>query len=98
MAYLMRSLALIGIIAFNSPVHGEKNADRADAATREIAQAIGRLEPEALVTGVAAAREAAQILSGLDPQTRSRVLALAAGSARAATAPEPRRNAEPPSR
>lgn len=82
MAYILRSLAVIGVIALNSPVHGGKSADHdrgprapeqaAHAALAEIRGANGALS---------AAREAAQILAGLDPETRERLLTLAATAA-----------------
>lgn len=81
MAYLMRSLAVIGVIAFNSPVHsGKSETDGAREALRSVASVAGQIDAKTAMNGVAAAREAAQILAELDPETRSRVLSLAAGA------------------
>lgn len=82
MAYLMRSLAVIGVIAFNSPVHsGKSETEGAREALRSVASVASQIDAKSAMNGVAAAREAAQILAGLDPETRSRVLSLAAGAA-----------------
>jgi hypothetical protein len=81
MAYLFRSLAVIGIIAFNSPVHsGKSETDGAREALRSVAAVASQVDVKTAMNGVAAAREAAQILAGLDPETRSRVLSLAASA------------------
>lgn len=82
MAYLFRSLAVIGVIAFNSPVHsGKSETDSAREALRSVAAVASQIDAKTAMHGVTAAREAAQILAGLDPETRSRVLSLAAGAA-----------------
>ncbi|TCR61175.1 hypothetical protein [Bosea sp. BK604] len=82
MAYLMRSMAVIGIIAFNSPVHsGKSESEGAREAVRSIAAAASQIDARTALNGMAAAREAAQVLAGLDPETRARVLSLAAGAA-----------------
>lgn len=98
MAYLMRSLALIGAIAFNSPVHGDKTGDKADATLQAAVHAIGQIDTKKALSGVAAAREAAEILAGLDPETRSRVLALTLGAGAARPEAGLLRTAAPPSR
>ncbi|RDJ23548.1 hypothetical protein DWF00_18825 [Bosea caraganae] len=91
MAYLMRSLAVIGVIAFNSPVHsGKSETDGAREALRSVAAVASQIDAKTAMNGVAAAREAAQILAGLDPETRSRMLALAtATAAKAESRPRP---------
>lgn len=82
MAYLMRSMAVIGIIAFNSPVHsGKSESEGAREAVRSIAAVASQIDARTALNGMAAAREAAQVLAGLDTETRSRVLSLAAGAA-----------------
>jgi hypothetical protein len=82
MAYLLRSLAVIGVIALNSPVHdGKPGADDARQPVRAAAPAAAPLDVRSAVNGMTAAREAAQILAGLDPETRSRMLALTAAAA-----------------
>ena len=79
MAYILRSLAVIGVIALNSPVHGERSdADETVATVRNIARAATQIDAHSAMSGIAAAREAAQILAGLDPETRQRVMALTA--------------------
>jgi hypothetical protein len=81
MAYLLRSLAVIGAIALNSPVHGTKSEDGGAGETlRTVAKVASQLDVKTAASGLTAAREAAQIMAGLDPQTRSRVLALALGT------------------
>lgn len=89
MAYILRSLAVIGVIALNSPVHGGRTeAPPATAAARSAVRAVTQLHPHEAMSSVTAAREAAQIIAGLDPETRQRLLAMAAGAARgAATGP-----------
>jgi hypothetical protein len=78
MAYILRSIAVIGVIALNSPVHGEKPADGGTlAAAHRLAKSAARIDAHGAVQGLTAAREAAQILAGLDPETRQRVLAMA---------------------
>ncbi|AOO81030.1 hypothetical protein [Bosea vaviloviae] len=78
MAYILRSLAVIGVIALNSPVHdGKSMASSAVDAARGVAKSAGRIDSHGAVQSLTAAREAAQILAGLDPDTRQRVLSLA---------------------
>jgi Mg/Co/Ni transporter MgtE len=74
MAYFLRKVAIIGLIAVNSPVHSGKPADA--SLPQNVRHAV-----EAAQTGVrhaagsmTAAREAAEILSGLDPALRERIL------------------------
>lgn len=82
MAYILRSLAVIGVIALNSPVHGEKSAEGGAAATvRNVARAATQIDAHGAMSSITAAREAAQILAGLDPETRQRMMALAAAAA-----------------
>ena len=82
MAYILRSLAVIGVIALNSPMHGERSNDAGSAATvGNVARAAAQLDAHGAVSSITAAREAAQIIAGLDPETRQRVLALAAAAA-----------------
>ena len=82
MAYILRSLAVIGVIALNSPVHGEKSeAGGAVATMRSAARAAAQIDAHSAMSSITAAREAAQILAGLDPETRQRVLALTAAAA-----------------
>ena len=82
MAYILRSLAVIGVIALNSPVHGEKS-DASDtvATVRHVARAAVQIDAHSAMSSLTAAREAAQILAGLDPETRQRVMALTAVAA-----------------
>ena len=86
MAYILRSLAVVGVIALNSPVHGSKSgedhaAQNAAQTARNIVKAAAQVDGRSAINGLTAAREAAQILAGLEPQTRERVLALAAAAA-----------------
>lgn len=98
MAYLFRSLAVIGVIAFHSPVHsGKSETDSPREALRSAAAVASQIDAKTAMNGVAAAREAAQILAGLDPETRSRVISLAVGAAAKAES-QPRPVAASPSR
>lgn len=83
MAYILRSLAVVGVIALNSPVHdGKSEADKAVSGAQAGATlAVATLDAGGAANGLTAAREAAQILAGLDPETRKRMLALAAAAA-----------------
>ncbi|MGH6805289.1 MAG: hypothetical protein ACREEJ_00305 [Ensifer adhaerens] len=82
MAYLLRSLAVIGVIALNSPVHGGKPEDGGTAETlRNAAKVASQIDVRTVAHGAMAAREAAEILAGLDPETRSRFLALTLNAA-----------------
>ncbi|OYW97983.1 MAG: hypothetical protein B7Z14_16160 [Bosea sp. 32-68-6] len=82
MAYILRSLAVIGVIALNSPVHGERSQEH-DAATtaRKVAASLPRVDAPAAMSSLTAAREAAQIFAGLDPETRQRLIEMAAAAA-----------------
>ena len=92
MAYFLRSMAVIGVIALNSPVHrtaepaGEPTAHRPTAA-----RSTGPIDLKGLTSSAMAAREAAQVLAGLDPQTRNRLIEMMAASATGSLA----RTAEP---
>lgn len=78
MAYILRSIAVIGVIALNSPVHGEKTDPSGPiAAAHTLARSAARIDAHGAVQGLTAAREAAQILAGLDPETRQRLVAMA---------------------
>ena len=64
MAYLLRSLAVIGVIALNSPVHGGKAEDGGAADTlRNVAKAASQVDVRTVANGAMAAREAAEILA-----------------------------------
>lgn len=80
MAYILRSLAVIGVIALNSPVR-EPNAAPPAVPVGEISTALdilAKLDPKAATAGAPSLREAAEILAGLEPETRARFMALAA--------------------
>ena len=87
MAYILRSLAVIGVIALNSPVHGEKPDESGTIATvRNVAKAAAQIDahgslPGMTTSSITAAREAAQIFAGLDPETRQRLIAMTAAAA-----------------
>jgi len=78
MAHLLRKIAIIGLIAVNSPVHSGKPAD-ADLpqAARRITETV-RTEARNVAGSLTAAREAAEILAGMDPVLRERILHAAA--------------------
>lgn len=76
MAYILRSLAIIGVIALNSPVLSEKSSEDSAGAKRVVQQA-PRIDLQSASRNLAAARETAQVLAGLDPDTRRRLLELA---------------------
>ncbi|MDX3809245.1 hypothetical protein ACXIUS_12840 [Bosea thiooxidans] len=81
MAYFLRKVAIIGLIAMNSPVHGGKPAEvELPQTVRQVVSAV-QAEPRAAAGSLTAAREAAQILAGLDPETRGRVLNAVASAA-----------------
>ncbi|MBN9444926.1 hypothetical protein [Bosea sp. (in: a-proteobacteria)] len=81
MAYFLRKVAIIGLIAMNSPVHGGKSAEVGPPqAAGQVANAV-QAETRAAAGSLAAAREAAQILAGLDPETRGRILSAVASAA-----------------
>lgn len=77
MAYILRSIAVIGVIALNSPVHNDKPPAGAVSAMRGLALAAARIDPQEAAQSLTSARDAAEILAGLDPQTRDRLLQLA---------------------
>ncbi|WP_332684328.1 hypothetical protein [Bosea sp. (in: a-proteobacteria)] len=82
MAYLLRSLALIGVIALNSPVHGTRSEpDAAPFDAKAAITVLAKFDPKAALEGATSLREAAEVLAGLEPETRARVLALAAAAA-----------------
>ncbi len=91
MAHLLRSMAVIGVIALHSPVHGERAAGT-DAAetTRHAPRASAQFDIKHAAQSLTAAREAAEIIAGLDPETRQRLTALVI-SAATAEAARPRR-------
>lgn len=87
MAYFLRKVAIIGLIAINSPVHGGKPAEvELPQAVRQVVSAI-QAEPRVAAGSLTAAREAAQILAGLDPETRGRIINAAASAATGRSAP-----------
>ena len=91
MAYLLRSLAIVGVIALNSPVHGTKSEPDTLLVDAKAAIAIlAKIDPKAALQGAASVREAAEVLAGLEPETRARVLALAASAATRASEAQPR--------
>lgn len=82
MAYLLRSLAIVGVIALNSPVHGTKSEpDTLMVDAKAAIAVLAKIDPKAALQGAASLREAAEVLAGLEPETRARVLALAANAA-----------------
>lgn len=83
MAYILRSLAVIGVIALNSPVHGGRSDTGQTVATaRSAVRTVTHTPHHEVGSSLTAAREAAQIIAGLDPETRQRLLEMAAGAAR----------------
>lgn len=86
MAYLLRSMAVIGVIAWNSPVFSERSLVPADQAAAKTAPARPPapartaaprgLDIATLAAGGTATREALEILSNLDPETRTRLIEL----------------------
>lgn len=82
MAYILRSLAVIGVIALHSPVHGERSQEHDTAATaRKVTASLPRVDAPAAMSSLTAAREAAQIFAGLDLETRQRLIEMAAAAA-----------------
>ncbi len=91
MAYLLRSMAIVGVIALNSPVYGTKSEPDALIVDAKAAIAIlAKIDPKAALQGAASIREAAEVLAGLEPETRARVLALAASAANRSSETSPR--------
>ncbi|MCO5092421.1 hypothetical protein [Bosea sp. (in: a-proteobacteria)] len=74
MGHLLRKIAIIGLIAVNSPVHSGKPDD---AASPRAAEAV-RSQARGVAASLTAAREAAEILAGMDPAMRERILSAAA--------------------
>jgi hypothetical protein len=74
MAHLLRKIAIIGLIAVNSPVHGGKPDD---AGLQQAAESV-RSATHGVAGSLTAAREAAEILAGMDPALRERILSAAA--------------------
>ncbi len=81
MAYILRSLAVIGVIALNSPVLERAEDHGTTATVRAVARAASQIDAHGAVSSLTAARETAQIIAGLDPETRQRMMALAASAA-----------------
>lgn len=78
MAHLLRKIAIIGMIAVNSPVHSGKPADADLPRTvRQVTETV-RAETRNVAGSLTAAREAAEILAGMDPVLRERILHAAA--------------------
>jgi acyl-CoA reductase-like NAD-dependent aldehyde dehydrogenase len=74
MAHLLRKIAIIGLIAVNSPVHGGKPDE---ASLQQVAESV-RSGTRGVAGSLTAAREAAEILAGMDPALRERILSAAA--------------------
>ena len=75
---LLRKIAIIGLIAVNSPVHSGKPTDTdLPQAVRQAAET-ARTETRNVAGSLTAAREAAEILAGMDPVLRERILHAAA--------------------
>lgn len=88
MAHLLRKIAIIGLIAVNSPVHSGKPADAAlPQAVRQAAETV-RAEGRSVASSLTAAREAAEILAGMDPVLRERILHAAATAVVGKQAPQ----------
>lgn len=88
MAYIFRSIVVIGIIALNSPVHsGKTDGSKTDNLPGETARShvlsAAREAVGTAIHGATAAREAAQIMAGLDPETRDKLLGLASAGLKA---------------
>jgi hypothetical protein len=78
MAYILRSLAIIGVIALNSPVLSSKAPeDGVASGAKRVTQAAARIDLETASRNLSAARETAQVLAGLEPETRRRLLEMA---------------------
>ena len=88
MAHLLRKIAIIGLIAVNSPVHSGKPADTdLPQAVRQAAETV-RTETRNVAGSLTAAREAAEILAGMDPVLRERILNAAATAVIGKAAPQ----------
>lgn len=88
MAYLLRKIAIIGLIAVNSPVHSGKPADAALPQAMWQAAETARTETRTVAGSLTAAREAAEILAGMDPALRERILHAAATAVIGKQAPQ----------
>jgi len=90
MAFIFRSIAVIGIIALNSPVHGDKawQSDLVEKAGNG-ARAAAHIDRRHAAQTLTAAREAAELIAGLDPETRKHLTTriIEAASAGAAKSP-----------
>ncbi|MBN9450768.1 MAG: hypothetical protein J0I42_02350 [Bosea sp.] len=80
MAHLLRKIAIIGLIAVNSPVHSGKPADADLPQAARQATETARSEMRNVAGSLTAAREAAEILAGMDPVLRERILHAAASA------------------
>lgn len=80
MAHLLRKIAIIGLIAMNSPVHSGKPADADLPQAARQATETARSEMRNVAGSLTAAREAAEILAGMDPVLRERILHAAASA------------------
>ena len=88
MAHLLRKIAIIGMIAVNSPVHSGRPADAAlPQAVRQASETV-RAETRNVAGSLTAAREAAEILAGMDPVLRERILHAAATAVVGKAAPQ----------
>ena len=87
MAHFLRKVAIIGLIAMNSPVHGNKPAETTLPQTLRHAVETAQTSARNAAGSVTAAREAAEILAGLDPAMRERILntAMTTATAKPAT-------------
>lgn len=74
MAHFLRKVAIIGLIAVNSPVHGNKPAETTLPQTVRDAVETAQASARNAAGSLTAAREAAEILAGLDPVMRERIL------------------------
>ncbi|QEL23183.1 hypothetical protein FQV39_11810 [Bosea sp. F3-2] len=74
MAHFLRKVAIIGLIAVNSPVHGNKPAETTLPQTVRHAVETAQASARNAAGSLTAAREAAEILAGLDPAMRERIL------------------------
>ena len=87
MAHFLRKVAIIGLIAVNSPVHGNKPAEATLPQTVRQAVETAHTTARNAAGSLTAAREAAEILAGLDPTLRDRILntAMTTATAKPAT-------------
>ena len=87
MAHFLRKVAIIGLIAVNSPVHGNKPAETTLPQTFRQAVETAQANARNAAGSLTAAREAAEILAGLDPAMRERIVnaAMTTATAKPAT-------------